>query len=198
VGSAGARGHPTALAAAERAASRMALDPRRTPGRVADRRQAFAGGHYSVEVALCAQFRPRVRALRGLRRRRYELECSSGPAEIVRHRRYDGESHRPILGGLPLAGVGRSPNLMGVPDRPCHARNPPLLPGLITTHRCSPAELPELATICGVDDLRHFAAIRLTMCKRLPEFGGPATRGQGLAPARAQRLERVGRSWKEA
>jgi hypothetical protein len=57
--------------------------------------------------------------------------------------------------------VGRAwpvPQSDGRPDRPCHARDPPLLPRRMTRHRCSPAELPDLAAISGVDDMRHSAA----------------------------------------
>jgi hypothetical protein len=62
------------------------LDPRRSPDRAADRRQAVAGGHYAVEVDLRAQFGHGFRPFGAMRRRRNELEYSSGPGETARIR----------------------------------------------------------------------------------------------------------------
>src|ERR1035437_7752514 len=58
----------------------------------------------------------------------------------------------PVDRGEPIPQSGRRPS------RPCHARDPPLLPTCITMHRRSPAKLPALP---------HFARchLRLTCCR---------------------------------
>jgi hypothetical protein len=59
--------------------------------------------------------------------------------------------------GHPSTGVGRFP-IWPAAQRPCHARDPPLLPTCITMHRRSPAKSPQLARSARVDDMRHSAA----------------------------------------
>ena len=58
----------------------------------------------------------------------------------------------PVDRGGPIPQSGRRPS------RPCHARDPPLLPTCITMHRRSPAKLPDLPRSTRVDDMRHSAA----------------------------------------
>ena len=56
--------------------------------------------------------------------------------------------------GHQSTGVGRFP-IWPAGQRPCHARDPPLLPTCITMHRRSPAKSPQLARSARVDDMRH-------------------------------------------
>src|SRR5664280_1895423 len=60
--------------------------------------------------------------------------------------RDETDPRKRILGGHPLTGVGRFPNLAGGPAGPA-ARDLPLLPTCITMHRRSPAELPDVCRV---------------------------------------------------
>jgi len=67
-----------------------------------------------------------------------------------------------ILCGHPLTGVGRFPSGRR-PSRPCHTRNPPLLPTCISMHRCSPAELPD---VCREGASHRRLSPTMTRCGR--------------------------------
>jgi hypothetical protein len=72
-------------------------------------RPTTSGGHYSIEVALRAQFGDGFRPFGALRRRRNELEYPTGPGETTTH----DEAHKAIqdADGLLLAAQQLLPTL---------------------------------------------------------------------------------------
>jgi hypothetical protein len=90
-----------------------------------------------------------------------KLQRAAAAALLNDYARCSMTDRRPVSDPLrtPVGRDGPVPQSDGLPDMPCHARDPPLLPTCITLRRRSPAKLPDLmARSARVDDMRHSAA----------------------------------------